>query len=330
MQEKNNEIENENNNEESKPEIEPKLLNNNEINNSEENNNIPINPSLNNANSGEDDKIINNEDIKIKNNNIMNNNNIDNSENIFLNFPPIKNNIKPFNFDNLSKEQKMEKIENFLHSLLSEVSSIKEKGNEFYKNNNFKAAEKQYNEGIKKINESAILPDIDELNGQINDYLISINNLNLQLYNNLSAVFIKLEKYEEAIKNCKFIIENLNQDHVVSYCRLLFCLIELKKVILANHYADIIKKKFGNDNSLSKFQEQLAKLEILNREFSDKILNQNPEIKKEVISIDDDLQKNNEDKKEEINIINYVPYIIGGAVLLFAGGRFIYKKLKNK
>ena len=328
MQEKSNEIENENNNEESKPEIEPNLANNFQNNNSGEKN-IQINPPLNETDSGEDNKIINNEDIKIKNNNIKNNNNIDNMDNYCLNFPPMIKNMKPLNLDNLSKEQKMEKIENFLHTLLSEISSIKEKGNEFYRNNNFEESEKLYSEGIKKINDSAILPNIDELNGQINEYLMRINNLNLQLYNNLSAAFIKLKKYEEAIKNCKFIIENLNQDHVVSYCRLLFCLIEEKKVILANYYADIIKKKFENDNCFSKFQDQLAKLEILNIEFSDKILNQNPELKKEVVSMDNDLQIKNEDKKEEIDITKYMPYIIGGAALLFAGARFIYKKLKN-
>ena len=328
MQEKSSEIGNENNIEENKPEIEPNIVNNLQNNNSEENN-IQINPPLNEKNSGEDNKIINNEDIKIKNNNIKNNNNIDNIDNYCLNFPPMIKNMKPLNLDNLSKEQKMEKIENFLHTLLSEISSIKEKGNEYYRNNNFEESEKQYKEGIKKINDSAILPNIDELNVQINDYLISINNLNLQLFNNLSAAFIKLKKYEEAIKNCIYIIENLNQDHVVSYCRLLFCLIEEKKLILANHYANIIKKKFENDNCFSKFQDELAKLEKLNKEFSDKILNQNPELKKEAISMDDDLQIKNEDKKEEINISKYMPYIIGGVALMFAGARFIYKKLKN-
>ena len=328
MQEKNNEKENENNNEEGKPEIEPELINNPQINNCEENN-IQINQPLNKTNFEEDNKILNNEDIKIKNNNIKNNNIIDNIDTSFLNFQSLKKNIKPLNLENLSKEQKMEKIENFLHSLLSEISTLKEKGNEYYNNNNFEAAEKQYNDGIKKINESAILPDIDELNGQINDYLININDLNLKLYNNLSAVYIKLEKYEKVITNCKFIIENLNQDHVLSYYRILFSLIELKKVILANYYADIIKKKFGNDNCISKFEDQLAKLEILNREFSDKMLNKNPELKKEVIFMDNDLRIKNEDKKEEINITKYIPYIVGGAALLFIGGRFIYKNLKK-
>ena len=328
MQEKSNEIENENNNEENISKNEPNLVNNPQNNNNEENN-ILIDPPLNETNSGEDNKIINNEDIKIKNNNIKNDNNINNIGNICLNFNFMKKNIKPLNFDNLSKEQKIEKIENLLHGLLSEISSIKEKGNEFYNNNNYEAAERQYKNGIKKIIDSPIMSNIDEINGQINDYLININDLNLKLHNNLSNVFIKLKKYEEAINNCIFIIDKLNQDHAISYCRLLYCLIEEKKVILANHYADIIKKKFGNDNCFSNFKDQLEKLEILNREFSDKILNQNPELKNEVISMNTDLKINNEDKKVEINITKYIPYIIGGAALLFVGARFIYKKLKN-
>ena len=76
----------------------------------------------------------------------------------------------------------MELIENILYSLLSEISTLKEKGNEFYKNKNYEEAEKQYIEGIKKINESSLLPDIDELNGQINNYLISINGLKLFIF----------------------------------------------------------------------------------------------------------------------------------------------------
>ena len=226
----------------------------------------------------------------------------------------------------------MEKIEKFLHSVLSEASSIKEKGNEFYKNNNFKEAEKQYRKGINKVNETSLMPDIDELNDQINDYLINITNLTIQLHNNLSATMIKQEKYEETIKNCEFILQNLNQEHVLSYCRILFCLIKLKKVIMANHYADIIKIKFGKQSSFSKFQDQLAKLEILNREFSDKILNENPELKKEVISMNDNLKEKKEVKIEEENkntLTNYIPYIIGGAAILFAGASLLYKKLKK-
>ena len=333
MQENNNEGENEIINEESKPIIDQNKINNPPPQNNENNENYkPENSSIPIINSEEENKIKNEEDIINKENKNIINNNINNNNkenNIFLNFPLIKKNIKSYNFDNLSKEEKMERIENILHSLLSEISTLKEKGNEFYKNKNYEEAEKQYIEGIKKINESSLLPDIDELNGQINNYLISINGLNLQLYNNLSAALIKQEKYEETIKNCKFIIENLNEDHVVSYCRMLFCLIEIKKIILANHYAEIIKKKFGNENSISKFQEQFAKLEVLNREFSEKILNQNPELKKEIASMNEDLKVKNEDKKEENNIKKYIPYMIGGAFLLFAGGRYIYKKLKK-
>ena len=333
MQENNNEGENEIINEESKPIIDQNKINNPPPQNNENNENYkPENSSIPIINSEEENKIKNEEDIINKENKNIINNNINNNNkenNIFLNFPLIKKNIKSYNFDNLSKEEKMERIENILHSLLSEISTLKEKGNEFYKNKNYEEAEKQYIEGIKKINESSLLPDIDELNGQINNYLISINGLNLQLYNNLSAALIKQEKYEETIKNCKFIIENLNEDHVVSYCRMLFCLIEIKKIILANHYAEIIKKKFGNENSISKFQEQFAKLEVLNREFSEKILNQNPELKKEIASMNEDLKVKNEDKKEENNIKKYIPYMIGGAFLLFAGGRYIYKKFKK-
>lgn len=161
---------------------------------------------------------------------------------------------------------------------------------------------------------------------------MSINSLNLQLYNNLSATYIKQQKYEETIKNCEFIIQHLNQEHVVSYCRILFALIELKKVITANHYAEIIKKKFGNETCFSKFQEQFANLEKLNKEFSDKILNQNPEIKKEVISINDNLNKEKEvDKDQENKVKKYMPFILGGAfIFLVAGGRFLYRKFKDK
>ena len=288
----------------------------------------------------EEEIIISDESKNMINNNIMNKNLINNNiqknnlinNNFLFDFPNIKKKEKVLNLDNLSSEEKAEKIQNFLHTLLSEVSSIKEKGNEYYKNKNYNEAEAQYQEGINKISESPIFQDIEEFNGQINNYLMSINSLNLQLYNNLSATYIKQQKYEETIKNCEFIIQHLNQEHVVSYCRILFALIELKKVITANHYAEIIKKKFGNETCFSKFQEQFANLEKLNKEFSDKILNQNPEIKKEVISINDNLNKEKEiDKEEENKVKKYMPFILGGAfIFLVAGGRFLYRKFKDK
>ena len=280
------------------------------------------------------------DNILIKNNNIKNNNIINN--NIKNNNINIENSIftplrkKQFDFNNLSRLEKMEQIEKLLHSLLTEASSLKEKGNEYYKNNNFEEAEKQYRKGIDKLNETSFIPDIDELNGQINNYLMNITNLTIQLHNNLSASLIKQEKYEETLKNCEFIIHNLNQEHVLSYCRILYCLIELKKVIMANHYAEIIKNKFGKQESFIKFKDQLAKLEILNKEFSDKILNENPELKKEVISMDNNLNIKNEVKIEENNnniiensIGNYIPYIIGGAAILIAGASLLYNKLKK-
>lgn len=320
-------------NEESKPENKQILINDSPNNITNLNNNIGNScPPI--INSEEDNKIKNSEDIKEKddkNTIIQNNNKNYYINNVFINFPQIKKNKTEPNLIDLSKEQQTEKIENMLHSILSEVSTIKEKGNELYNNNNYEAAEKKYLEGIKKINDSPKLPQMVELNFQINDYLININSLNLQLYNNLSAALIKQKKYEETINNCLFIIENLNQEHVLSYCRLLFCLIETKKVILANHYAEIIKQKFGNENCFSKFQEGLARLEALNKEFSKQLLNPNPELKKEILSMSDDLKmKKDEGKKEENNIMKYIPYIIGGVALFFIGGRFLYKKSKKE
>ena len=319
-------------NEESKPENKQILINDCPNNTTNHNNNIG-NSCQSIINSEEDNKIKNEEDIKEKDDKniiIQNNNKNYYINNVFINSPHMKKNKIEPNLINLSKEQQTEKIENMLRSILSEVSTLKEKGNELYNNKNYEAAEKKYSEGIKKINDSPKLPQMVELNFQINDYLININSLNLQLYNNLSAALIKQEKYEETLRNCLFIIENLNQEHVLSYCRLLFCLIETKKVILANHYAEIIRQKFGNENSFSKFQEQFTRLEALNKEFSKQLLNPKPELIKEIISMSDDLKmKKDEDKKEENNIMKYIPYIVGGVVLFFIGRRFLYKKSKN-
>ena len=244
---------------------------------------------------------------------------------------PLRNNIKSFNFDkNLSKEEKLEQIENNLHSLLSELSNIKNKGNTFFNNKNYEAAEQQYREGIQKINEFLMISNIDEVNGQIQENIMNINVFNLQFYNNLSTVLIKQDKFEESLKNSEFIIQNLDQEHVNSYCRILFCLIELKKIITANHYADIIRKKFENKECYSRFKDQLARLEVLNKEFSEKILDQNPELKKEVISMNDNLIVKSKNEKEKTDLKKYLPYLVGGAVVLFAGGRYLYNKYKNK
>ena len=286
--------------------------------NSEKENRIKINNII--INEEEEKKIIKDNSIE----------NISNDKSNNFQFP-LRNNIKSFNFDkNLSKEEKLEQIENNLHSLLSELSNIKNKGNTFFNNKNYEAAEQQYREGIQKINEFLMISNIDEVNGQIQENIMNINVFNLQFYNNLSTVLIKQEKFEESLKNSEFIIQNLDQEHVNSYCRILFCLIELKKIITANHYADIIRKKFENKECYSRFKDQLARLEVLNKEFSEKILDQNPELKKEVISMNDNLIVKNKKEKETTDLKKYLPYLVGGAVVLFAGGRYLYNKYKNK
>ena len=236
------------------------------------------------------------------------------------------------NLNNLSKEQKEEIIEKDLRSLLSELSSIKEQGNNYFNNKNYELAEQKYKEGIQKINEFQAISNIDEVNGQINEHLMNINIFLSKFYNNLSTVLFKQKKYEESLKTAEYIIQNLNKDHDVSYCRILYCLIELKKIILANHYAEIIKKKFSKEVIVSKFQEQLDRLDKLNKEMSDKILNENPELKKEVISLNNNMKLNKEkeeEKEDENKIIKYIPYLVGGIALLLIGGRYIYKKMKG-
>jgi hypothetical protein len=351
MEEKEN-LENKDINMDKQPEIEQNKNDNSQNNNekinlgnsSPEINSNPEEKIVKNDNiiiNGEEKKIINTDNIinnniinnDIINNNIINNNNINNNninDNNNIQLTPLRKNIRQYNFDNLSKEEKIEQIEKNLHSLLSELSSLKQKGNELFANKNYEGAEQQYMEGIKKIEESELLSDIDEVNGQIQEYILNINKLNVNFYNNLSSALFKQGKYKESLKNSEFIIHNLCQEHVVSYCRILFCLIELKKIIEANYYAEIIKKKFANQNCFSNFHEQLAKLELLNREFSSKILNQNPELKQEVINMNDDLKIKKEEKNENNGYKKYIPYLVGGAILLFAGGRLLYKKIKDK
>ena len=65
------------------------------------------------------------------------------------------------------------------------------------------------------------------------------------------------------------------------------------------------------------------------------MLNENPELKKEIISINDNLKIEKEiikdNEEEEDNKINkYIPYILGGFAFLIIGGRYIYKKIKGK
>ena len=59
-------------------------------------------------------------------------------------------------------------------------------------------------------------------------------------------------------------------------------------------------------------------------------MNKNPELKKEIISINDNLKIKKEEKKDEDNNFKqYLPYVLGGFALLFIGGRYIYKKCKS-
>ncbi len=338
------------NNAENLPESESNFINNN-INNNIDENNSQQNNSLNNSIKQEEEENniknsniistkeeekgpliqnINNDEINESINNINNNINTNNNNLLFQLNPQKKNNIS-LNIDkNLSKEEKEEQIENSLRNLLSELSNLKQQGNNCFNNKNYEEAEEKYKEGIKKINEFLTIVNIEEVNDQIKEHLMNINLFNIQFYNNLSMALTKQKKYNESLKHSEYIIQNLNQEHVGSYYRILFCLIELNKIITANHYAEIIKKKFGNGEFFSKFQDLFQKLEILNKEFSEKILNKNPELKKEIISINDNLKIKKEEKKDEDNNFKqYLPYVLGGFALLFIGGRYIYKKCKS-
>ena len=351
MQEKNFE-EKEIINGENQPETEQNLINNEmNINNEQlNNNNYEINNQEiinDNMNKEEEEihennliknEIITNDEAKKpiidnKNNTLINENinNIDNinqNNNLVYQINPSQN----MNLNNLSKEQREEIIEKDLRALLSELSNIKEQGNNYFNNKNYELAEEKYKEGIQKINEFQIIQNIDEVNGQINEHLININLFNSKFHNNLSTVLFKQKKYEESLKTAEYIIQNIIKDHDVSYCRILYCLIELKKIILANHYAEIIKKKFSKEVIASKFQAQLDRLDKLNKEMSDKILNENPELKKEVISLNNNMELNKEkeeQKEDENKIMKYIPYLVGGIAFLLIGGRYIYKKLKG-
>ena len=351
MQEKNFE-EKEIINGENQPETEQNLINNEmNINNEQLNNNNYeinnqeiINDNMNkeeeeiHENNLDKNEIITNDEAKKpiidnKNNTLINENinNIDNinqNNNLVYQINPSQN----MNLNNLSKEQREEIIEKDLRALLSELSNIKEQGNNYFNNKNYELAEEKYKEGIQKINEFQIIQNIDEVNGQINEHLININLFNSKFHNNLSTVLFKQKKYEESLKTAEYIIQNINKDHDVSYCRILYCLIELKKIILANHYAEIIKKKFSKEVIASKFQAQLDRLDKLNKEMSDKILNENPELKKEVISLNNNMELNKEkeeQKEDENKIMKYIPYLVGGIAFLLIGGRYIYKKLKG-
>jgi tetratricopeptide (TPR) repeat protein len=351
MQEKNFE-EKEIINGENQPETEQNLINNEmNINNEQLNNNNYeinnqeiINDNMNkeeeeiHENNLDKNEIITNDEAKKpiidnKNNTLINENinNIDNinqNNNLVYQINPSQN----MNLNNLSKEQREEIIEKDLRALLSELSNIKEQGNNYFNNKNYELAEEKYKEGIQKINEFQIIQNIDEVNGQINEHLININLFNSKFHNNLSTVLFKQKKYEESLKTAEYIIQNINKDHDVSYCRILYCLIELKKIILANHYAEIIKKKFSKEVIASKFQAQLDRLDKLNKEMSDKILNENPELKKELISLNNNMELNKEkeeQKEDENKIMKYIPYLVGGIAFLLIGGRYIYKKLKG-
>ena len=92
---------------------------------------------------------------------------------------------------------------------------------------------------------------------------------------------------------------------------------------------------------MAKFKEQFDRLDKLNKEFSLNLLNNNPELKKEINSINDsvnsniidDINNKKEEEKEEENGNNftkYLPYIIGGFAFLLIGGRFLYKSFNSK
>ena len=310
-----------------------KPLDNSDFNNSLSNSNLLLNNEtpLNINNNVEKEKLNTNFIIPNTSSNsnpenlISNNINNNDVQNKYMLKDILENNSK-----NVSKEEKMEQIKTMLHSLLSELAQIKEKGNQLFASDDFSGAEQLYREGIQKINEFPLIGDLDGASEEIQVNLYQVTNFNKQFYNNLASSLFKQGKFEESLKNSELIIQQFDPNHLPSYGRILFCLIELKKIILANHYADIIKKQFGKTEHMSKFKDQLDKLELLNIEYSNKILEENPEIKNEIISLNDDfIQKNEEENKKLNNFIGYLPYILGGGLALYFGGKYIHNKLKK-
>jgi len=145
---------------------------------------------------------------------------------------------------------KKNKSKKKLTELLNELSNINEQGNNYYNNKNYDSAEKKYKEGIERIEEFTKLGNIEEINGKINEHITNINEFKSKFYNKLSTALFKQKKYEESFKKAAYIIQNINKDNEVSYYIILYCLIELNKIILANYYADIIKKNLEMKNLL--------------------------------------------------------------------------------
>ena len=185
--------------------------NNEEINEKEMNsndNNLNLNEEIEEENNIKNQEIIDSKKDQvptfIENNNINNNDNINNmniintnSNLLFQMSNPLQKRINNLNSDkNLSREEREEQTENSLRNLLTELSNIKQQGNDYVKNNNFEQAEKKYEEGINKINKFITTSNIEEINGQIQDHLMNMNLINIQLYNNLSTVLYKQKKYK--------------------------------------------------------------------------------------------------------------------------------------
>ena len=142
------------------------------------------------------------------------------------------------------------KIPTDFTELIKEIDDIKKAGNEFFKQNSFEEAISKYKEAYEKLEKE--LPKIDkerEYNPQSNDLF----KLYIQLSQNLSLCYFKIEKYEESIKLDLQIISR-DKHYDKAYYRLFKSYLKLEKKAQAVYFGDIL---LSFDEETKKKYEQI-------------------------------------------------------------------------
>ena len=154
-----------------------------------------------------------------------------------------------------------------LHAMLTEGTAIKNRGNEFFKNENFQEAEAAYLEGITKVTsyyEEIQLYNCGSINDEIAKMLTELRVLERSLRGNLALTYKREGKKRENIRTLAYIIKEVDPDHSQSYIRLITNLLDNGEILKAKVILQDAKAKFsgtGDSSNFAKIEDDLLKIE---------------------------------------------------------------------
>jgi len=169
-----------------------------------------------------------------------------------------------------SKE--VENAQDDTSNLITELTKIKNEGNDLYKQKKIEEAKDTYNQGIKKFNEKYSLINKEIINDEKNKEILTLYK---KILSNMALCYYKQEKYKEAIEYDLKLLE-VSPKFAKSLVRLIKSYSKLNLIEQAVYYGDLFleldqetRDKFKD--AQNKVQEEKQKLKEIKKAEEEKI-----------------------------------------------------------